>query len=86
MNFALLVSEGDSDGPDLVEMEGGVVLVEVRGHPAHPHTGWLLAWKDPHRVVVLNHGGGKISTVTVSIYKIIQLIYFSGPASEMKQW
>lgn len=70
MNFALLVSEGDGDSPDLVEMKSRVVLVEVRGDPAYPHTGRLLAWKDPHRVVVLNHGGEK-STVTVSIYKII---------------
>lgn len=38
-------------------MKGWVVLVKVRGHPAYPHAGRLLAWKDPHRVVVLNHGG-----------------------------
>lgn len=59
MNFALLVSKGDGDGSDLVEMKGWVVLVKVRGHPAYPHAGRLLAWKDPHRVVVLNHGGRK---------------------------
>lgn len=85
MNFALLVSEGDSDGPDLVKMKGGVVLVEVRSHPAYPHTGWLLAWKDPHRVVVLNHGRRGEGGVTVSIYKIIQFIYYFLSGYDIKQ-
>lgn len=54
MNFALLVSQGDSDSSDIVQIEPWVVLMEVRGYPAHPNTAWLLTREDPHWVVVLH--------------------------------
>lgn len=53
MNFAFLISKGDSDSLDLVQIEAWVVLMEVRGDPAHPHTAGLLTREDPHRVEVL---------------------------------
>lgn len=53
MNFALFVSQGNRDSPDLVQLKARVVLMEVRSHPAYPNTAGLLTWEDPHWIVVL---------------------------------
>lgn len=54
MNFSLLISQGDSDSSDIVQLKAGVILMEVRGYPAHPNAAGLLTREDPHWVVVLH--------------------------------
>ena len=58
VDVALLVSHGHCHSPDLAEVEVHVVLVVVRGDPAHPHAAGLLAGKDPHGVIVLGRQRG----------------------------
>lgn len=62
VHVALVITHGDGDSADAGEVEGGVVLVEVGGHPAHPDAGGLLPREDPHRVVVLGaeRSGGAV--------------------------
>lgn len=57
VNVALVVAHSDSDIAHFVEVKMKVVLVVVRGHPAHPHTTGLLPREDPYRVVVLRDDG-----------------------------
>ena len=59
----MLVSHGHCHCPDLAEVEVHVVLVVVRGDPAHPHAAGLLAGKDPHRVIVLEKQRGDQQSV-----------------------
>lgn len=54
MNFAFLISQGDSDSSDIVKLEAWVVLMEVWSYPAHPNAAGLLTREDPNRVVVLH--------------------------------
>ena len=58
VDVALLISHGHCHSPDLAEVEVHVVLVVVRGDPAHPHAAGLLAGKDPHGVIVLGRQRG----------------------------
>lgn len=48
LDFAAVISEGDSHSADTVNVKSHVMLMKVRGHPAYPHIKWLLAWKNPH--------------------------------------
>lgn len=50
-----LISKGYGDRAILTEVEVVAMVMVVRGDPAHPHTGWVLPGKHPHRVVVLKH-------------------------------
>lgn len=54
----MFVSHGHRHCPDLAEVEVHVVLMVVRGDPAHPHAAGLLASEDPHRVIVLERQRG----------------------------
>ena len=58
VDVALLISHGHCHSPDLAEVEVHVMLVVVRGDPAHPHAAGLLAGKDPHGVIVLGRQRG----------------------------
>lgn len=48
VNFALFISEGNSDGSDSVQFKLWVVLMEVGRHPAYPNIVGLLAREDSH--------------------------------------
>lgn len=57
MDVALFIPHGHCHCPDLGEVEVHVVLMVVRGDPAHPHAAGFLASKDPHGVIVLERQG-----------------------------
>lgn len=42
MDLAHVISEGDGHCADLFQVKGQLVLVEVRGDPAHPDSGGVL--------------------------------------------
>lgn len=58
MDVALFIPHGHCHHPDLAEIKVHVVLMVVRGDPAHPHAARLLASEDPHRVIVLKRQRG----------------------------
>jgi hypothetical protein len=53
MDIALFISHGHCYCPDFAEVKVHVMLMVVRGDPAHPHAAGLLTSEDPHRVIVL---------------------------------
>lgn len=53
MNVAFVIAHSNSHTTDFGEVKVRIVLVVVRGDPAHPDTGGLLPSKDPHRIIIL---------------------------------
>lgn len=57
LDFSTVVSEGYSNRMNTVRVKSRIMAMKVRGHPTYPHVERLLAWKNPDRVIILEHKG-----------------------------